>query len=263
MLIVSEDNKKLKLALSLKEHKFREKEGAYLLEGPNLVREVLQFGGALRFVFAKASHSTEEVNQIVSLAESEGVAVYELPENLFAKLSDTQNSQGIIAVVEQPASGKDEFFEKTEGGMLLVLDRIQDPGNMGTLFRTAEAAGFAGVVLLKGCADVYAPKTVRSAAGSIQRLPKLFASSEEACDMLKLKGYKLCAASMEGENCFKTKFDPKTAIVIGNEGNGVSNEIIKSADKIISIPMAGHIESLNAGLAGGIIMYQALQNKKE
>ena len=260
MLITSVDNKSVRLAASLAEKKYRDKEGAYLLEGPNLIREALQYGGRLRFIFTQASHSTEELSKLTEAIKDEGLAIYETTDEILSKIAQTKTPQGIIAVAEKNSFSEEEFFKAVKGKNLLVLDRIQDPGNVGTLFRTAEAAGFGGIILIKGSQDPYAPKVVRAAAGSVQRLPHI-AAETGILKKLKAEGYRIFAADMGGESQFNIDLTVKSAVVIGNEGNGISDEISEAADQIISIPMLGRIESLNAGLAGGIIMYEVLRQQ--
>ena len=157
---------------------------------------------------------------------------------------------------------EDSFFKAAEGRSILVLDRIQDPGNMGTMLRSAEALDIGGVMLLKGCTDVYAPKVVRAAAGSLLRMPVLTADGpSEALAMLRAHGKRPYAAVMEAElSCMDADLAADAAIIIGNEGAGICPELIKSSVPL-KIPMAGNIESLNAGLAAGIIMYESYRQK--
>lgn len=259
--ISSKDNRIIRQAASLSEKKYRDAFGMYLIEGPNFVRDAVLYGGRLRFIFIRAAAMSGEIMDIVSMASAEGPAVYSLTDEAFSKLSTTEHSQGIIAAAEKAECSEEEFFSDPAGD-LLVLDRVQDPGNLGTMIRSAEAMGFSGVLIVKGSADLYGPKAVRAAAGSIFRLPAFFAGSpSEAADLLKKHGKKIYAAEMEAEKeCFDADLACGAAIVIGNEGSGISAELLEAAEPI-KIPMSGKIESLNAALAAGMMMYESQRQR--
>lgn len=258
--ITSKDNPIIKEAASLQEKKYRDRLGMYLLEGPNPVREYMDIGGRPRFIFIKAG-AGEEIQGIVSRVK-EPTAVYELSEDAFLKISTANSPQGIVAVVDKQIYTEESFFTKVRSSNILVLDRIQDPGNIGTLLRSAEAMGFGGVVFVKGCADPYQPKVVRAAASSIFRIPVLFADdSKSAARLIKRSGKTLYAASMTGEiSVDKADLRENTAIIIGNEGNGVSSELLDCSTRLF-IPMEGSTESLNAAIAACIIMYESKRQR--
>ena len=259
-IISSKDNKFIKLAASLSEKKYRDQLGLYLIEGPNTVLEACMHGGRPRFIFIRAGADSEELDRIVRLAEANASAVYELTGDVYAKAAQTDSPQGVLAVMEKHVFGSEEFFDAVGKRNILVLDRIQDPGNMGTLIRTAEAMGFGGVLILKGSVDVYAPKVVRAAAGSLLRLPIYFAAdAPHALKMLSEHGKHVYSAVMRSENtCNTCDLAENSAIIIGNEGGGVSEDFLRATDPI-SIPMHGETESLNAALAGAMLMYESLR----
>lgn len=155
----------------------------------------------------------------------------------------------------------DEFL--ASGKMLLVLDRVTDPGNIGTMLRTADAAGVGGLLLLQGCADIYAPKTVRASMGSLFHLPVLSGLSEELLVQAARKaGYELLVTCLDGaDNLYKADLQGRLAFVMGNEANGVSPALLAAADKRVFIPMQGRAESLNVAMAAGIVMFEALRQK--
>ncbi len=258
--ITSKDNPLIKEAASLKEKKYRDGLGMFLVEGPNLVRELMEFGGRPRFIFLKAG-AGDEAQQLALKAEKL-TAVYEIPEGLFSKVATDNTPQGIIAAANKPEWTMDRFFEETKDRNILVLDRLQDPGNTGTLIRTAEALGFGGIIFVKGTADPFQPKVVRAAAGSVLRMPMLFLESgKDAAVILKAKGKKLYAAFMEGSVSIQdADLKANAAVVIGNEGNGVSQELAEASEKLF-IPMDGKTESLNAAIAGTIIMYESKRQR--
>ena len=151
--ISSPENRIVKEAASLSEKKYRDKYGLFLLEGPNLVKEAMQQGGRVRFIFTRAGAASPEIISLIDEADALGLAVYELTESLFAKVTLTQTPQDIAAVAGKRQTEAGGFFETVKDGCILVLDRLQDPGNVGTLIRSAEAMGFKGILAIKGTAD--------------------------------------------------------------------------------------------------------------
>ena len=187
-----------------------------------------------------------------------------LDRKLFEALSDTSTSQGIIAVTEKKKYSLETFVEAvSENGNVVVMDRLQDPGNIGTIIRTAEAAGYKGIVMVAGSGDVYSPKVVRAAAGSLFRMPVMYvANADEAANVAKTMGKKLTVTCLENAvNCFDAELKENIALVIGNEGRGVSERLMELSDIRVKIPMEGSIESLNAAVAAGILMYQSQKIK--
>jgi len=260
--ISSPENRIVKEAASLAEKKYRDRSGLFLAEGPNLVKEAMQQGNRVRFIFSRAGTADAQSAKLAEEAEAMGLAVYELSEIAFAKVTQTQTPQGICAVIEKRQTDPKEFFSKVKDGCLLVLDRLQDPGNVGTLLRTAEAMGFAGAVIIKGTADPWQPKVVRAAAGSLLRLPILLCEdAQQALELLSGAGKKVYTAAMDAQlACWDADLSHDAAVVIGNEGQGAGAEL-KAAATLLAIPMAGGTESLNAAAAGSIIMYESLRQK--
>ena len=261
--IHSKDNKTVKLAASLSGKKYRDALGAYLIEGPNLVREALQQGVRIKFIFtgAGALSQQKELEDILKLAENSDSAICVLSEDCFEKVTATSTSQGIAAMAEKPVWQKGDLF--SPGSNVLVLDRIQDPGNLGTLLRTGEAAGFAGAVLIRGGADPFGPKAVRASAGCIFRFPLLLCeSAEEALALFAEQRKKVRTAHMSGTPCYEADLAEDTALVVGNEGNGADPIFLKETETV-TVPMAGRTESLNAGMAAGILMYESMRQRAQ
>ena len=258
MLLSSKENRIVKDAAKLREKKYRDASGCFLLEGPGAVREAASQGGRLRFIFTRAGADLPELG--IEL-DGQAPAVYETTEDVFAKLAGTESPQGVVAVAEIPKWKEEDLFAG-KGTNVLVLDRVQDPGNLGTLIRTAEAMGFAGALLLKGCCDPWSPKVVRSAAGSLLRLPVLQAEDPGAAlALLKKHGKRCWCAVMDGETaCCGADLAHDCAVVIGNEGRGACEEFLKACEGL-RIPMEGRTESLNAAFAGAIIMYESLRQR--
>lgn len=180
--------------------------------------------------------------------------------DLFRKISDTQTPQGILCVLKQPAyTLQDLGVEGFKPPLLLVLEDLQDPGNVGTILRTAEGAGVTGIVMSKETADIFNPKTIRATMGSVYRVPFLYTDSlEETIGVLKQHGIRTFAAHLKGKcNYDEVNLTGGTAFLIGNEGNGLKARTADLADTYIRIPMEGQVESLNAAIASAILMYEA------
>ena len=259
--ISSKDNRIVKDTAALSEKKRRDERGQFVLEGPNLLREALNEGLRLNSVFCLSGSEPPEILELLQEAELNGIPAYTVSREAFMRMSQTDTPQGILAVAEKRKFTERDLFG-TKNGNILVLDRIQDPGNMGTLLRTADAAGFAGVMLIKGSVDPYSPKVVRAATGSLFRMPLMTGLAPQlAAELLKSHGKTLLATAMDATVAYYDEaLSGNIALIIGNEGNGISDELMTLSKKI-AIPMAGRTESLNAALAGGIIMFEALRQK--
>ena len=185
-----------------------------------------------------------------------------LSDDLFKKVSDTQTPQGILCVMKQYHYGIEDLFKK-DNPLLLILEDIQDPGNLGTMVRTAEGAGVDGVIMSKATVDIYNPKTIRSTMGSIYRMPFLYTDDLHGImKQLQEKGVKLYAAHLKGNQFYhELDFKGGTAFLIGNEGNGLKDETADAADIYMKIPMQGQVESLNAAVASVILMYEAARQR--
>ena len=244
--ISSVNNENVKRAASLSEKKYRRYYGTFLVEGYKLINEVVCGAMELENLYIESSCLTK-YSDIVSRCEPN---VFVLSRPAFDKISDTVSSQGIIAEVKMRPSLD---FNITEP--ILVLDRISDPGNLGTIIRTAAATGFHDIVLLD-CTDPYNPKTVRSSSGGIFYTDFYFLSPDELYEECKRTGTKIYVTDMGGENIFKMQnIDEKYALVIGNEGGGVSEKLEGLSSRTIALPMKSQMESLNAGVSASVIMY--------
>ena len=256
--ITSRENAIYKDVLKLTQKKYRDRSGLFLLEGVKALRDAVQLDFDVRRVFIDAGKINALLAEETWIAELEN-SICVLDRELFRGLSDTINSQGVVSVIAKPSGSADDMSEAFAGGNVVVLDRLQDPGNIGTIIRTAEAAGYSGVAVIKGTADVYAPKVVRAAAGSLLRMPVVFLEdAASAAELLHEQGKKLTVTSLvDAQDCFEADLRTGIALVIGNEGQGVSQDFLDLADIRVKIPMKGQIESLNAAVAAGILMYQA------
>ena len=245
--ITSVNNDTVKRVCSLNEKKYRRYYGTFLVESFKLVNEVVC--GALEYEKIYIEEGFEEkYSELISKVEDKVIV---LSKPAFEKISETITSQGIIAEVKMRPTLQfvaDESF--------LILDRISDPGNMGTIIRTAAAVGISKIVLLN-CVDPYNPKTVRSSAGGIFYVDFYPLEMNELFEQCKKYNAKIYIADMNGENIFDLKnVDKVFGLVVGNEGSGVSDVLKTNADRILSLPMKEQMESLNAGVSASVLMYQ-------
>lgn len=241
-MITSVKNEKVKAWKKLQKRKERNDTGTFLVEGHHLVEEAINSSWTIKEVIAEEG---------VPLPEWSGdYPLVLVSDNVFEHLSQTKTPQGIAAVVEM----KKEPVHY--GGRLLLLDAIQDPGNLGTIIRTADAAGMDGIILGEGTVDLYNDKVIRATQGSIFHIPIRLTDLKEEIAALKEDNFAIWATALEGAVDYQEAVPAeKVAIILGNEGAGVKREYIAEADKIIKIPIYGKAESLNVSIAAGILMY--------
>ncbi|MCQ4637186.1 RNA methyltransferase [Anaerovorax odorimutans] len=252
--ITSKDNQIFRLCGRLTLRKYRDQEGLYLVEGEKLVREALATGQNVKTII---------ISEECGIPPAFSADTVFMEGRLFSKLAQTKTTQGILAIVEKRELTEEDFLKKTDrkSGNVVLLDRLQDPGNIGTIIRTADAAGYSGVMTIKGTADLYSSKIVRAAAGSLFRMPVFAADSpEQAVSVLERAGKTILATGFDTD-LYYYDIDMKRNIglIIGNEGNGISTELMAMAHRIIKIPMDGDIDSLNASVAAGILMYESMR----
>ncbi|CAM3139793.1 TrmH family RNA methyltransferase [Sporolactobacillus spathodeae] len=244
--MVSMQNEKVKLWKKLKQRKYRERERLYILEGPHLVQEALFSSPELisAILIDEAFHLPKDW-------PLETIEVYQVTHKIFTELSQTETPQGIIAVCQMV---RPQITLK-KGGYLLV-DSVQDPGNLGTLIRTADAFGLQAVFLGDGCVDGYNGKTLRSAQGSHFHLPVIQRNLFDLATEMKHLGIPLYGSSLQGKDMTTvTVRDAAFGLVVGNEGHGASPELLAEMDEEVKIPMEGRAESMNVAVASGILLY--------
>lgn len=239
---------------ALQRRKERAARSRFLAEGVRVVEDLL--ASELRVVLVVASSSLQDSPRGGALLEEAaraGVPVRTVPDAELDRLAGTLTPQGVLAVAEVPDVSLDSL-RRGPTGLVLLLDGVQDPGNFGTLVRSAEALGAAGVVALSGTVDPWNPKAVRASAGSAFRIPVVQASWAEASDWLRAEGYEILAAAAGGEPLGSV--GAKVALVVGNEGSGVSEGVLSEVDRTVGIPLRGRAESLNVAAAAAILMYE-------
>jgi len=257
-IITSSKNEKIKnITALLSSKKERDKQGLFVIEGLRIFQDTLKTApGFIRDIYVSESFLKEHPEEGI-LVEGNNIRVITVKDSVFNSISQTVTPQGILCTVKKPEHTLEEILTGTK---FLILENIQDPGNLGTMLRTAEAAGMSGIIMSRDCADIYNPKVIRSTMGSVFRVPFVYVQDfTEALRNIKEHGITVYAAYLHGgESVSGVQFDKKCAIMIGNEGNGLTDTAVAEADRRIFIPMAGQIESLNAAVAAAILMFHGV-----
>ena len=247
MLITSTKNETVKLLRSLKDRAARRETGLHLIEGERLVFDALSSGIKAEYVLAEEGSAAE------ARLAAQGLSFFTVSRAVLEAVSDTNTPQGIAAAVRTP-----ELTPPEEGnypaGLIVCLDRLQDPGNLGTVIRTADAMGASSLLLSPGCSDPFSPKALRSAMGSTYHLPIFEGDLPKELTRLKAGGYTLVCGHLSGREKLP-EINKNCAVVIGNEGNGVSDEVAALCE-LYRLPMFGRAESLNASVAASIMIYE-------
>lgn len=255
-MISSISNEKIKNLVHLrKSAKARRIQECFLVEGPRMFFEIPV--SLLREVYVTEEFSRKYADRL------KGYSYELITEKVCCHLSDTKTPQGVVAVVGRRNCSLEDMTGRDGKACIIVLENLQDPGNMGTVMRTAEAAGVTGIIMNKGTVDPYNPKVIRSTMGAVFRIP--FLETEDlAADIgfLKERGIAVYAAHLEGDVFYHCDFSRPCAFLVGNEGNGLTRETASLADFKIRIPMEGSIESLNAGVAASLLMYEAFRQRR-
>ena len=256
-MISSTKNEQVKTVIELKKKaKARNEAKLFVVEGVRMVSELPKERTEKLYVSESFLKNPENEKFLEEYPKYEAVT-----DSVFAAMSDTQSPQGVMALIRQYEYGIDDILKAEGAAHLMILENLQDPGNIGTILRTADAAGYKLAVVMKGTADVFSPKVVRAATGSLFRMPVVFMDSEEELlEFTSAAGKKLVATCFDTDlYYYDVNLKENIALIIGNEGNGISETLIASSDVKIKIPMHGNIESLNASVAAGILMYEAVR----
>lgn len=260
-MIESMSNTQIKKINKLKKSaRFRRQEKCFIAEGFKLVEEAI-FYKRVRKVYVSMEAEDEYFHRI-SHKISESYTEWVSP-SVFREISDTTTPQGVLALIEMPKYSREEIIKK-EDASLICLEDIRDPGNMGTIMRTAEGAGMSAVVMSAGCVDLFNPKVVRATMGAMFRMP--FYITEEMTtevEQLRREGFTLYAAQLDGTRDYtECGYEGKTGILIGNEADGIRPETSAAVDEKVKIPMEGGVESLNAAVSAAILMYEVHRKRR-
>ena len=282
-MITSNANKNIKNIIKLRDKsKVRNEQGLFIAEGSRMVLETPKTLLKELYIseeFLSDSEKKSEVEGYLSVTldglrseeyletffDDNTVKIFLVANDIMKLISDTTTPQGILAVIEQKRYMLEDILEASKVPSLIILEKLQDPGNLGTILRTAEGAGISGIVMSRDTVDPFSPKVIRSTMGSMYRVP--FFIADDICDtinVIKKTGVKVFAAHLKGEKYYdELDFRGASAFLIGNEGNGLSDEVASLADMYLKIPMEGQLESLNAAMAAGILMYETSRQRRQ
>lgn len=269
-MITSTSNPQVKeLSRLMKKRRARDEAGVFLVEGPRMVRELLEddtWQDQIGKVYMAESFAQGPNSGMIRPGQNgKGYTAELVSDTVYARISDTKTPQGILAVVRRKEYRMEEVMGEEPGrAHILVLDNLQDPGNLGTIFRTAEAAGATGIILSSDCVDIYNPKVIRSTMGAVFRMPFLYVDDlPGTVGELKQAGITVYAAHLEGMNPYdREDYRSRCAFLIGNEGNGLREDVAACADCRVRIPMAGKAESLNAAVAAAVLMFEVSRQRR-
>ncbi len=263
MIIKSRDNKKLKQFRLLQKRKYRDAYGLVPLEGALLLEDVFLSGADIAWILYSPKFKVSHLGiEILKKAAAKDIPCYLTAENLLKEISAVKTFQGLLCVARMPVFTLEEIIK--EKARLLILDKIQDPGNLGSLLRTALAGGITGVICAKGTVDIWSPKVLRSTMGAAFRMPIVREQQMEDIFLpLKNKGIPLYSCDPAAAvSCFEVKFPASYGLVIGNESKGISANFKGESCQQVKIPLLNSVQSLNAAAAGAIIIYEALRQNK-
>lgn len=258
-MITSSSNAQIRtIEALLKKSKERKEQKAFVVEGRKMFEELLLRRDLLKKAFFSESYVSEHYPEGLDIP-------YEIvAEQVFSQMSETVTPQGVLAVAAMPEYSLEQVLSSNKDKTLLLLEDLRDPGNLGTILRTAEAADVAGVILTKESVDVYNPKVIRSTMGAVFRVPFVYTDDFFGLlETLKQQGVRLLAAHLKGNKPFtEADYSGRCGILIGNEANGLSERAAESATEKVVIPMAGRAESLNAAVAAALLMYEAFRSRQ-
>ncbi|WFR57984.1 RNA methyltransferase [Anaerocolumna sp. AGMB13025] len=261
-MISSSSNPQIKNIVQLqKKPKTRTEQKAFVIEGIKMFEESKESGYLIK-AYVSESFYEEKLREAPDYFN--GFSYEIVTDGVLKEASDTLTPQGIMAVVKMPIYTLDKIITDQKANLVLLED-IRDPGNLGTILRTAEGAGVTGIILSKTSVDMYNPKVIRSTMGAIYRMPFVYAEDfETAITEVKKNKISVYAAHLQAAQAYdEVNYQEKCAILIGNEANGLSNEIAAMSDQYIKIPMSGSVESLNAAIAAAILMYEVYRQRRK
>ena len=258
-IISSKDNELVKNIKKLKDKKYRDLENVYIVEGIKMVKEaILENSSIKQIIICDDCEKSDLISKEMMYESAKYDCIY-VTNKIFKYITEVQSPQGVMAIIEK--NNKDKEINYNED-IIVVLDDIQDPGNLGTILRTVDSIGLSQILVSKGTADPYNPKVVRSTMGAIYRVKVIECNNlKETLKEIKKNKFKILVTSLEdSKSVYDIKYYKKV-IVIGNEANGVEEDIVKLADEKIKIPMLGKTESLNASVATGVVLYEYVRQK--
>lgn len=260
--ITSASNPKIKEASDIKNKRSRFKHTAFIIEGPHLIETAIASGNKIQNVFFTDSFRAKKDGQkILREIAKKTDEIFEVTEHILNKLADTETPQGIIATASYDIKNLEEIRFKSVP-LIVAVDGVQEPGNLGAIIRTSDAAGADAVIILKGTCDAFMQKTIRATAGSIFNVPIIYAGTDKFIEWLKSNGIMLIATALDSDkSIFDSDLEKPIAFVFGNEAHGISNEIKRKADLLLKIPIYGKAESLNVSASAAVCLYEAVRQR--
>lgn len=257
-LIISKENNTIKDIKKLKEKKYRSETGKFIIEGFRFVEEGLKSSFTIEKVVVKESVLDKFKEKFADYINENEEKIFVISDSVFKGIAATENSQGVLAVVKM-----DHHIQESKDGIYILIDKVQDPGNLGTIIRTAHSAGCTGIIMTKGTVDLYNEKTLRSTMGSIFNIGIIHENEElEFTKGLLGENYNLVCSSLQTDkNFYEVDLVNNVIIAVGNEGKGISDEVMSLATKKVKIPMLGNAESLNVAIAASIMIYEGVRQR--
>lgn len=257
LVITSKKNERIREARQLQQKKYRDQRGLFYLEGVRLVEEGLATPYVETIFFTSRLTDTPRGTELIRKASEKRIPSFSCTEPVFGELTDTVQTQGVVAVAKKPT------WPRFCAGVMLIADCIQDPGNMGTLLRTAVGAGCRGLFVVDGSVDLYNPKVLRSSMGAIFHVPHWVLDRSEVLELIEEQKSTLVIADLvDSQVHWDVKYPHNMAVVIGNEARGVHQDFRDAADLRVQIPLMGSVESLNAPVAAGVLLYEILRQHR-
>lgn len=267
-MITSASNKKVKNVMLLSaKSKERKKQKLFVAEGVKMFLEAPEESIREIYISEELGNEQEEYTEVFQkisrICRQKEIKAECVKTDIFQKMSDTRTPQGVLCLIEAPIYELEDILDN-EKGLYLILEDIQDPGNLGTMIRAGEGAGISGVIMSSHTADIFNPKTVRATMGSIYRIPFVYEENLETCIRnMQAGGIRVFASHLQGKASYdKEDYRSATAFLIGNEGKGLSARIADLADSYLKIPMLGKVESLNAAIAATLLVYEAARQRR-
>lgn len=263
-VISSPHNHIIKFAKTLQCKKSRDDSGCFAVEGTRLTEDAIQSGWEILFcIFTEESQRQKRIKNLLENLESRECRLVQVPSSIYDKITDTEQPQGIMVIMKKSLYALADIIDKQHVPFLVILDQIQDPGNIGTIIRSADAAGCTGVLMVKGCADLFGGKTVRATMGALFHLPIIQGlSTQDIISFLQEKRILLFSTALNGaQTYYKTDLSGAVAFAFGNEGNGVSAELLTHSNNHLYIPIIGKAESLNVSASAAVILYETVRQR--
>jgi TrmH family RNA methyltransferase len=265
--ITSIHNSNVKRWYSLLTKKGRDLERAFLIEGVHLVHEAIKSGAPIHHIlYVPDSPGAQQLHRLCEQPEPDSfhtqVSWIAVSDQVMGKITDTQVPQGVAAILPIGSWDRSDLLHKRPG-FCIALDAVQDPGNVGTIIRAADASGASVVFLGIGCADLYNPKTIRSTMGSIFHLPIISCNLREVLPQLRAQSHRIIATTLQSQRvCYEVDLTGEICFILGNEGAGISNDLLDICDEQLLIPMHGRAESLNVAMAATVLLYEAVRQHR-